>query len=191
MTRIGLPYHRRSMQPVRRCRCRSRDRGRLTASARRSSVGRDLVSVQLGTPVVPSVDDHWCHQEPSRQGLGRLLVGGISNPLEVIEQITYLLFLRRLDDMQVWRRTRPLGSRSRWSTESSQREGRAGSLLRGHALVQVSALLPDEMFTVLDRHVFPFLRTLGGNGSTYAHHMKDARFTIPPSASCEGRRPHR
>ncbi|MFZ1412019.1 MAG: type I restriction-modification system subunit M N-terminal domain-containing protein [Micropruina sp.] len=26
--------------------------------------------------------------------------GGISNPLEVIEQITYLLFLRRLDDRQ-------------------------------------------------------------------------------------------
>ena len=27
--------------------------------------------------------------------------GGISNPLEVIEQITYLLFLRRLDDLQI------------------------------------------------------------------------------------------
>jgi len=27
--------------------------------------------------------------------------GGISNPLEVIEQITYLLFLRRLDDLQL------------------------------------------------------------------------------------------
>jgi type I restriction enzyme M protein len=26
--------------------------------------------------------------------------GGISNPLEVIEQITYLLFFRRLDDLQ-------------------------------------------------------------------------------------------
>ena len=26
--------------------------------------------------------------------------GGISNPLEVIEQITYLLFLRRQDDLQ-------------------------------------------------------------------------------------------
>ncbi|MGL5032962.1 MAG: type I restriction-modification system subunit M N-terminal domain-containing protein [Microcystaceae cyanobacterium] len=25
--------------------------------------------------------------------------GGISNPLEIIEQITYLLFLRRLDDL--------------------------------------------------------------------------------------------
>jgi type I restriction enzyme M protein len=38
---------------------------------------------------------------------------------------------------------------------------------------------PAEMFTVVDEHVFPFLRTLGGNGSTYANHMKDARFTIP------------
>src|SRR5438045_5821075 len=35
------------------------------------------------------------------------------------------------------------------------------------------------MFVVVGDHVFPFLRTLGGDGSTYAHHMKDARFTIP------------
>ena len=27
--------------------------------------------------------------------------GGISNPLEVIEQITYLLFIRRLDDLTI------------------------------------------------------------------------------------------
>ena len=26
--------------------------------------------------------------------------GGMSNPLEIIEQITYLLFLKRLDDLQ-------------------------------------------------------------------------------------------
>ncbi len=38
---------------------------------------------------------------------------------------------------------------------------------------------PAEMFTVVSDHVFPFLRTLGGDDSTYAHHMKDARFTIP------------
>jgi type I restriction enzyme M protein len=38
------------------------------------------------------------------------------------------------------------------------------------------------MFEVVDQHVFPFLRTLGGDGSTYAHHMKDARFTIPTPA---------
>ncbi|MBI4623486.1 MAG: SAM-dependent DNA methyltransferase [Verrucomicrobia bacterium] len=36
-----------------------------------------------------------------------------------------------------------------------------------------------EMFAVVNDHVFPFLRTMGGDDSTYAHHMKDARFTIP------------
>lgn len=35
------------------------------------------------------------------------------------------------------------------------------------------------MFETISEHVFPWLRTLGGNGSTYARHMKDARFTIP------------
>jgi type I restriction enzyme M protein len=38
------------------------------------------------------------------------------------------------------------------------------------------------MYTVVSEHVFPFLRTLGGDESTYAHHMKDARFTIPAPA---------
>ena len=38
---------------------------------------------------------------------------------------------------------------------------------------------PAEMYTVVGEHVFPLLRTMGGDGSTYAHHMKDARFTIP------------
>ena len=38
------------------------------------------------------------------------------------------------------------------------------------------------MLTLVSDHVFPFLRNLGGDGSTYAHHMKDARFTIPTPA---------
>ena len=38
------------------------------------------------------------------------------------------------------------------------------------------------MYAVVSEHVFPWLRTLGGNGSTYEHHMKDARFTIPTPA---------
>ena len=41
---------------------------------------------------------------------------------------------------------------------------------------------PSEMYTVIGEHAFPFLRTMGGDGSTYAHHMKDARFTIPTPA---------
>ena len=42
------------------------------------------------------------------------------------------------------------------------------------------------MFDVVNDRVFPFLRTEFisgyGDGSTYAHHMKDARFTIPTPA---------
>ena len=46
---------------------------------------------------------------------------------------------------------------------------------------------PAEMFAVVGEHVFPYLRTelarqLGDGDSTYAHHMKDARFTIPTPA---------
>ena len=43
-------------------------------------------------------------------------------------------------------------------------------------------MAPAEMYTVVGEHVFPFLRGLGGDDSTYAHHMKDARFTIPTPA---------
>lgn len=35
------------------------------------------------------------------------------------------------------------------------------------------------MHQIVSEHVFPLLRELGGDGSTYSEHMKDARFTIP------------
>ena len=46
---------------------------------------------------------------------------------------------------------------------------------------------PADMFDVVGQHAFPFLReglakNNGGEDSTYAHHMKDARFTIPTPA---------
>jgi type I restriction enzyme M protein len=47
-------------------------------------------------------------------------------------------------------------------------------------LLAVAALQdPDIMFKIVGEAVFPFLRTLGRDGSTYSEHMKDARFTIP------------
>jgi type I restriction enzyme M protein len=39
-----------------------------------------------------------------------------------------------------------------------------------------------EMFRILDEHVFPFIRALNGEGSSYARHMRDARFQIPGPA---------
>lgn len=106
--------------------------------------------------------------------------GGISNPLEVIEQITYLLFLRRLDDLQ----TLAENKATRLGTVMERRVIPEGMDPRGRKYDQLrwsrfKHLAPAEMYTVVSDHVFPFLKELGGDSSTYAHHMKDARFTIP------------
>ena len=109
--------------------------------------------------------------------------GGIANPLEVIEQITYLLFIKRLDDLhtleeaKATRLKRPM-ERSVFP-EGQDSRGRSFDDLRWSRFKHFA---PAEMFTVVSEHVFPFLRTLGGDGSTYAHHMKDARFTIPKAS---------
>jgi type I restriction enzyme M protein len=109
--------------------------------------------------------------------------GGISNPLEVIEQITYLLFLRRLDDLHTLeenksaRLKRPMERRI--FPEGKDPKKRRYEDLRWSRFKHFP---PAEMFTVVSEHVFPFLRTLGADESTYAHHMKDARFTIPKPA---------
>ncbi|HBA89662.1 MAG TPA: DNA methyltransferase [Geobacter sp.] len=112
--------------------------------------------------------------------------GGISNPLEVMEQITYLLFLRRLDDLHTLeenksaRLKRPMGRRIfPEGDDDHPRTPRPYDDLRWSRFKHFA---PKEMFSVVGEHVFPFLRTLGGDDSTYAHHMKDARFTIPTAA---------
>ncbi|HEX2081397.1 MAG TPA: class I SAM-dependent DNA methyltransferase [Longimicrobium sp.] len=106
--------------------------------------------------------------------------GGIANPLEVIEQITYLLFLKRLDELHTLEELKAtaLGKpmARRVFPEGADARGRPYEHFRWS---RFRNLVPAEMYTVVAEHVFPFLRTLGGDGSTYAHHMKDARFTIP------------
>jgi len=114
--------------------------------------------------------------------------GGIANPLEVMEQITYLLFIRRLDDLHTLEENkatrlkkpmeRPVFPEGKDEKKRSYEDYR-WSRFKNYA--------PAEMFTVIGEHVFPFLRSdlarqLGGEDSTYAHHMKDARFTIPTPA---------
>jgi type I restriction enzyme M protein len=106
--------------------------------------------------------------------------GGISNPLEVIEQITYLLFLKRLDDLHTLEENKAARLKlkkleRRVFPETKDPKGRPYEDCRWSRFKHFEA---KEMFEVVDQHVFPFLRTLGGDDSTYAHHMKDARFTI-------------
>ncbi|MGQ2912119.1 type I restriction-modification system subunit M [Aeromicrobium sp.] len=101
--------------------------------------------------------------------------GGISNPLEVIEQITYLLFIRRLDDLQT------LAEKKARVTKA---DVEAPVFLPGQAHLRWSQFKntsPEVMHQAIAEEVFPFLRGLG-DGSTYSEHMKDARFTIPTPA---------
>ena len=109
--------------------------------------------------------------------------GGIANPLEVIEQITYLLFLRRLDDLHTLEENKS----ARLGKPMERQIFPKGKDQKGLPYINLrwsrfKNLAPAEMYTVVGEHVFPFLRTLGGDDSTYAHHMKDARFTIPTPA---------
>src|SRR5262250_133014 len=109
--------------------------------------------------------------------------GGISNPLEVIEQITYLLFLKRLDELDTAeelkanREKKPM--QKRFFPEGKDSKKRPYKDYRWQFFKHREA---REMYAIIGDHVFPWLRTLGGNGSTYAAHMKDARFTIPTAA---------
>lgn len=109
--------------------------------------------------------------------------GGISNPLEVMEQITYLLFLRRLDDLHTLEENKSVRLKKpmerRIFPEGVDAKGRDYNDLRWSRFRNFA---PAEMFTVVDENVFPFLRSMGGDGSTYSHHMKDARFTIPTAS---------
>lgn len=114
--------------------------------------------------------------------------GGISNPMEVIEQITYLLFIRRLDDLHTLEENRAnrlnIPMERRIFPQGNDTKGRPYEDFRWSHFKHFA---PAEMFTVVGEHIFPFLRAdlarqLGNGDSTYAHHMKDARFTIPTPA---------
>src|SRR5437016_3598278 len=109
--------------------------------------------------------------------------GGISNPLEVIEQITYLLFLKRLDELHTAEELKANHTKKpmerRVFPAGKDKKGRKYEEYRW---VRFKHMEARQMLEVIGDHVFPWLRTLGGDGTTYAKHMKDARFTIPTPA---------
>ena len=100
--------------------------------------------------------------------------GGIANPLEVLEQLTYLLFIRRLDDLETLEERRSQRSDQPMRRRIFPEESQELRWSRFKELGEAAA-----MFKLVGDQVFPFLRDLGGEESAYASHMRDARFTIP------------
>lgn len=103
-----------------------------------------------------------------------LWTAGISNPLTVIEQLTYLLFIKGLDDQQTRKEKKAerTGDPVKNPTFSKDQEH-----LRWKNLKELD---PEAMFDTIRDEVFPFIKELGGkNGSTYRKHMEGAMFLFP------------
>ncbi len=119
--------------------------------------------------------------------------GGISNPLTAIEQITYLLFMKRLDELDQKRQ-----ADAEWTGENytskfigswippeyrSQQEPEKFAIdkrtLRWSEFKRIQA---EEMLQHVQGKVFPFLKDLNGAESNFTHHMKNAVFIIPKPA---------
>jgi type I restriction enzyme M protein len=109
--------------------------------------------------------------------------GGVANPLSVIEQITYLLFIKRLDELHTLEerksQTLKIPMERLIFPDGRDEKGRPYEDLRWSRFKHFEA---GEMMKVVDEHVFPFLRTLGTEGSSYGRHMRDARLGFSNSA---------
>lgn len=107
-----------------------------------------------------------------------LWTAGISNPLTVIEQLTYLLFIKGLDDQQ---------------TRAEKKSERTGKPIENAVFSEtqhhlrwknLKQLDPESMFDSIRDDVFPFIKELGGlNGNTYRKHMEGAIFMFPKAST--------
>lgn len=118
--------------------------------------------------------------------------GGVANPLTNVEQITYLLFAKRIDEIQTLEENKAIGLRKQgYVARRIFPDGKDGLETPGfpdggcpYELMRWSRFKnepPERMFEIVDAHLMPFLRTLGGAESVMASHMKGARlaFTKP------------
>ena len=105
--------------------------------------------------------------------------GGVSNPLTVIEQFTYLLFIRRLDETQIMEEKKANMIKKPVSTvifTSAQQELRWSSFKNKD---------PETMFDLFNRptagslSVFEHMKQVGDTVGVFAHYMKGATFMIP------------
>ena len=100
--------------------------------------------------------------------------GGISNPLQAIEQISYLIFMKKLEDKDVLD-----------EQNATLRGIKFKSIFEGHRECRWSVWSEypsDNILAHVRDIVFTFMRGLGGDNSHYKNYMKDATFSLPTSS---------
>jgi len=98
--------------------------------------------------------------------------GGLSNPLSAIEQISYLIFMKRLDTLDIHHLN---AAQARGQPYKSLFEGAENC--RWSDWKHMNA---ESMYKHVAEIVFPFIKQLhNGEDTVYAKAMKDATFMIP------------
>lgn len=108
--------------------------------------------------------------------------GGLVNPLDVIEQITYLMFIHDLDEMDNRKAKDSEMLGLPYATIFSEEVTVNGRTIDGQQLKwSVFHDLPAaKMYEIVQEWVFPFIKTLHSDAdSAYSKYMDDAIFKLP------------
>lgn len=97
--------------------------------------------------------------------------GGLTNPLDVIEQITYLMFIRDLDQTDNTRQKESIMLGVPYTSIFAAKEHLKWSVLRDKPA--------ETLYQIMQGEVFPFIKDLNGSSGTYAKYMADAIFKVP------------
>jgi type I restriction enzyme M protein len=103
----------------------------------------------------------------------KLWSGGLSNPLDAIEQLSFLIFLKQLDEREqdAERAARLRGKKS----ETLFPKTDDGQKFRWSHWSQLPA---DQALRQVKEEVFPFLKNLGNRAGSFGEHMANAEFKI-------------
>lgn len=99
---------------------------------------------------------------------------GITNPITAIEQISYLLFMRRIDDADSLEKAKATFSEQEYKSIFEGNEDCRWS--------HFSQLDPDTMLDLVSKKAFLFIKNLNDPSQPYTRSMKDAIFIINNSA---------
>lgn len=104
----------------------------------------------------------------------RFWSGGLTNPLLAIEQMSYLIFMKKLEDED-----------DKKVREADFTGQKYKSIFKGHEKCKWSNwtnLPAEEILDHVRDNVFKFMRELGDEDSLYSHYMKGANFSIPTAS---------
>jgi len=118
--------------------------------------------------------------------------GGISNPLTAIEQITYLLFMKRLDNLDLEQQSAAEFTGEKYISkfsgvwippehrDKSEEEQKPFAIERSTLRwSEFKRMQAEDMLQHVQNKVFPFLKDMNGAQSNFTKHMKNAVFIIP------------